>query len=208
MKRKPTEVRQAEIVEAAMRIIASKGAKRFTAQLIADEVGMTAGAIFRHFANMDEIVEAVVDRMEAVLFEGFPPAAEDPWDRLRAFFEHRVRVMVNHPDISKILLSDHLSHLGGEKPDARVKELKRRSRQFVAQCLQDAADRGAMANGVTVNGATILVLGAILAVGHATTRVADESETDGLTTEVWSAIEKMRREPDRENEPQRGGHPR
>lgn len=192
MKRKPTEVRQSEIVEAAMRVIAAKGAKHFTAQHIADEVGMTAGGLFRHFSSMDEIVEAVVDRMEDILFEGFPPTDEEPWDRLRAFFDRRVQVMVEHPDISKILLSDHLAHLGGDRPFKRVKELKRRSRQFVTQCLKEAADNGAMVSGVSVNAATVMVLGAVLAVGHATIRVTDETQTRQLTGEVWRAIEKMR----------------
>ncbi|MFO8071763.1 MAG: TetR/AcrR family transcriptional regulator [Polyangia bacterium] len=192
MKRKPTEVRQAEIVEAAMRIIVAKGARRFTAQLIADEVGMTAGGIFRHFSSMDEIVDAVLDRMEEVLFQGFPPSAEDPWDRLKEFFEHRVQVMVEHPDISRILLSDHLAHLGDGKPASRVERLKRRSRRFVTRCLQEAAASGAMASDVSVNAATVMVLGAILAVGHSTTRVADETETKQLTAEVWRALEKMR----------------
>lgn len=195
VRRKPTEVRQAEIVEAAMRIIASKGAKRFTARLIAEDVGVTAGAIYRHFSGMDEIVEAVIERTEAILFDGFPPAAADPWERLRAFFLRRVQVMVEHPDISKMLLSDHLAHLGGDRPWTRVRGMKRRSREFVGQCLQEAADHGAMADDVSVSAATVLVLGAILAVGHATTRVADEAETNQMAAEVWSAIEKLHRVP-------------
>lgn len=195
MKRKPTEVRQAEIVEAAMKIIAAKGGKRFTAQHIADEVGMTAGGIFRHFSSMDEIVEAVLDRMEEILFEGFPPSSQDPWGRLREFFGHRVQVMAEHTNISRILLSDHLAHLGGDKPAARVKELKLRSRKFVTECIEEAAKSGVLANNVSVNAATVLVLGAILAVGHSTTRVSNEVEIERLTAEVWSAIERMRREP-------------
>jgi AcrR family transcriptional regulator len=208
MKRKPTDVRQAEIVEAAMTVIAAKGAKRFTAQLIADEVGMTAGGLFRHFSSMDEIVEAVLDHMEGILFEGFPPSAADPWCRLRTFFEHRIQVIVDHPDISRILLLDPLSHLGGEKPAARVKALKRRSQGFVARCLQEAADGGTMASDVSVNAATVIVLGAVLAVGHATTSATDGKDTKRLTAEVWSVIEKMRHVPITDSQRQKEGHRR
>jgi AcrR family transcriptional regulator len=191
MKRKPTEVRQAEIVEAAMQIIASKGAKSFTAQLIADEVGMTAGGIFRHFASMEEIVERIIDRMEDVLFDRFPPTADDPWHRLHEFFQRRIQAIAEHPDVSSMLLSDHLTHLGGERAAARVKELKQRSRDFISQCLQDAADSGAMAEDVSVNAATIIVLGSVFAVGHSTTHVADETVTKKLIAEVWRVIDKM-----------------
>jgi hypothetical protein len=130
--------------------------------------------------------------MEEILFEGFPPSAEDPWCRLRAFFEHRIQVIVDHPNISRILLLDPLSHLGGEKPAARVKALKRRSQKFVARCLHEAADGGTMASDVSVEAATVIVLGAILAVGHATTSATDGKDTKRLTAEVWSVIEKMR----------------
>lgn len=175
-----------------MKIIATGGCKRFTAQVIADEVGMTAGGLFRHFKNMDEILDAVVDQMETVLFESFPPLHEAPWLRLHAFFCRRLQVIVDHPHISRLLLSDHIFHLGGGAAVARVKVLKQRSRTFVSRCFQEAADRGELASDVSVGAATVIVLGAILTVGRAAIRGRDDGELEKLSIEVWSAIERMR----------------
>jgi AcrR family transcriptional regulator len=43
MPRKTMSDRQAQIVDVAMRIIATQGVRRFTAQLLATEIGITAG---------------------------------------------------------------------------------------------------------------------------------------------------------------------
>ena len=109
MKRNTMSERQAQIVDVAMRIIATKGARRFTAQLLATEIGVTAGAVYRHFESMEAIVDAVVERIGAILFEGFPPEAPDPIDRLGLFFRCRTRTILANPHLSRMLLSDHLS---------------------------------------------------------------------------------------------------
>ena len=84
--RKPTTIRRAQIVDAALRIIASHGSRKFTAQLLGKEVGVTAGAIFRHFQTMNDIVEAVIESIETIIFEDFPPKEADPVKRLGIFF--------------------------------------------------------------------------------------------------------------------------
>jgi len=194
-KRKSTEIRQTEIVDAAMHIIANRGTKKFTAQLIASEVGVTPGAIFRHFGSMDEIVAAVIDRMESILFDGFPPTDEQPLERLGAFFRRRIQAIAEHADVSRLLLSDHMAHVGGEKSAARIDELKKRSQRFVRQCLRQAAEAGELSDGVSLEAASVIVLGSVLAVGHSATRASSKTAIRKLSAEVWGAIERMLRPP-------------
>jgi AcrR family transcriptional regulator len=195
MKRKSTETRQTEIVDAAMHIIATKGTKKFTAQLVANEIGVTPGAIFRHFGSMDEIVDAVIDRMESLLFEGFPPTAEDPLERLGVFFRRRVQAIAEHADVSRLLLSDHMAHVGGEKSAARIKELKKRTQKFVRQCLRQAADAGEMSDEIGVEAASMVVMGSVLAIGHSTPGAASKKAIRELSDEIWRALETMLRPP-------------
>ena len=46
------------------------------------EVGLSTGAIFRHFASLDALLEAIVTRVEAVLAATYPPADLPPRERL------------------------------------------------------------------------------------------------------------------------------
>jgi len=195
LQRKRTALRQNEIVESAMVIIAELGARRFTAQLLAERIGITQGAIFRHFDSMDAIVLAVVDRIEELLFAGFPPEAADPIERLGVFFRQRVRTIARIPAISPLMLSDHLAHVGSGASAERLTEFKHRSREFVRATLTEAADKGSLRGVAGVEEGTILVLGAILALGHTGTRVAERPGLERLSERVWATLETTLRGP-------------
>jgi len=178
-----------------LQIIATRGSRRFTAQLLAAEVGLTGGAIYRHFKSMDAIVNAVVDRVGSILFEGFPPQSPDPIERLKAFFYSRARTVLGNPCISRLLLSDHLAQAGDLAQSKRLDEFKRRSQTFVSECLSEARDSGLLADGMSPRAGAIIVLGSILAISHADARIADGAQPERLFDDVWFAIERMLRRP-------------
>jgi len=191
--RKSTDVRQCEIVDAAMRIIAMEGSRCFTAKNIATEIGITSGAVFRHFATMDAIADAVIDRMEAILFEGFPPVDADPLKRLELFFKNRIRVILEYRHVSRMLLSDHLKETAGSKRVRRVEGFKVRSRGFVKECLTSAREEGLLIGAGPEEG-SILVQGAILALVNASARPGGNEGLEQLSKRVWSLLDRMFRD--------------
>jgi AcrR family transcriptional regulator len=193
--------RQAQIVDVAMRIIATQGARRFTAQLLATEIGITAGAIYRHFESMEAIVDAVVERVGAILFEGFPPQASDPIERLKRFFQQRTRTILANPHLSRMLLSDHLSQAAGPAQARRLAEFKRRSRTFVVGCLREAEQDGTLSVGIAPEAGAVIVLGSILSLAHATPRITSGARIERLADEVWVAIERTLRASSPSGEP-------
>ena len=68
--RKPAAERRQEITLAVLRIIGERGLTSLTTATLAEEVGVTTGALFRHFASFDEILRETVRhgirRMESV----------------------------------------------------------------------------------------------------------------------------------------------
>jgi AcrR family transcriptional regulator len=189
--RKATDIRQREIVKATTRIVANEGPRHFTAQRLADEVGITSGAVFRHFESMAAIIDQVAAQIGEILAEDFPVEISDPVERLRLFFLNRTRTIVKHPHISKLLLSDHLAQVGGSKSGDRLGRFKRRSRNFVVQCLSEAQLEGKLAPGVKPEPAALVVLGAILALSHTGTRAVRSAETERLSSDVWSTLEAL-----------------
>jgi len=186
-------VRRREIADAALRIIADKGLGRFTALAIAREIGITDGALFRHFATKEEIVLAAIDRVEEILFEGFPPAREDPLERLGAFFQQRVEAIAQHPGVSRLVHSEDLARAG---PPAGVKRLagfKERSSGFVRACLEEAASRGLLAKDVGVGEAQVLVMGAIMALALSPRVAAPGGRVERLAGRVWGVLERLLR---------------
>lgn len=186
--RKPTEVRRTEIADAAMRVIAAQGARHFTARALAQEVGITDGAVFRHFATMEAVVAAVVGRIETVLFSAPLPTQADPVERLGAFFRARVAALAAHPHLARLLFSDHLAQLGGPGQARRIEDFKARTRRFIASCLEEARERGLLAEGVGPREGAVIVQGAVFALGHGGGGGAEKD-----TKAVWKALETLLR---------------
>jgi hypothetical protein len=140
---------------------------------------------------MDGVVDAIVTRVGEILFESFPPQAEDPIERLRLFFFRRVKTIFENPHISQLLLSDHLAQAGGPAQARRLDEFKQRSQAFVVDCLRKARVAGLSANGMSAEAGAVMVIGAILALSHATPRVVGKAQCLRLSEEVWAGIERM-----------------
>lgn len=109
MQRLELSDRQTQSVEFAIQLLATRGARRFTVARLAPEFTVARGAIYRHFVNMEAVFDAVIERIEHVLFERFPPESTDPLERLECFFFHRTRSVAAHQHISHLLLSYHLA---------------------------------------------------------------------------------------------------
>ena len=188
--RKPAGSRRREIADAALKVIAEQGLARFTSVAIAREVGVSDAALFRHFATKEDIVLAVIDRVEEVLFSGFPPAGPDPIARLGLFFQHRIGVTRAHPGVARLVGSEQLAQAAPPDGVARVAEFRRRSRSFVRGCLAEAHRDGLLAEGVGPEEATVLVLGALLALAHAPPGPRPRAR---LPERVWAVLERVLR---------------
>ena len=100
MTRQKTLVRQHQIIEAARDLIATKGMDGVTIDAIAEEVGLTEGAIYRHFTSKHQILSLLVDDIESNLLD-------------------TVRVALGHGDSAveslEHILEAHLSDVEGRR---------------------------------------------------------------------------------------------
>ncbi|HDH53599.1 MAG TPA: TetR/AcrR family transcriptional regulator, partial [Nitrospirae bacterium] len=55
------KTRRAQIVQAALRIIGSRGVGALTTAAIAKEVGISEANLYRHFENKEEILNAMTE---------------------------------------------------------------------------------------------------------------------------------------------------
>ncbi len=78
------------ILEEALRLFSEKGIKETTIRDIARAVGITEGAIYRHFESKDQIVYELFERYSGKLYEAISRAIEKHKDR-----EERFRAVVS-----------------------------------------------------------------------------------------------------------------
>jgi AcrR family transcriptional regulator len=66
--RKDTLIRQKEIVSAARKLIVKYGSEHVTVRRVAREIGVSEGAIYKHFKSKREILSFLIDDIETTLF--------------------------------------------------------------------------------------------------------------------------------------------
>lgn len=103
-RRKSAADRKAEIVDTVIQLSATMGPDRVTTQHLADAVGVTQPAIFRHFGTKAEIWDAVSERIVTDI-EGITRTAGDALDGLRDYVKNFVGLVKWRPALPSILHS-------------------------------------------------------------------------------------------------------
>lgn len=117
------EDRQEEIIKAAVELAGDRGVDSVTTQDMATAVGVTQGAIFRHFPTKDMIWLGVVHWVRGRLMGVVDMAADQGTDALdsleKMFFAH-LGFVDKVPAIPKLVFTDQLL-----KKNPKIKELIR-----------------------------------------------------------------------------------
>src|SRR3954454_7854039 len=97
--------RRAEVVEAAMRVLAGGGAD-FGIEQVAVEAGVTKPVLYRHFSDKADLVEAMGERATEILLERLIPALnseEAPLPRIRKSIDAFFGTLEEFPNLYWVL---------------------------------------------------------------------------------------------------------
>lgn len=116
-----TEIRQEQITQAALSLIASDGLKGLSVARIALRVGIVPSAIYRHFKSKDEVIDGVLDFIQDRLLGNVDAVCvetRDPLERLRLLLMRHVKLIRENQAIPRIIFSEDVY---GGHPDRRAK---------------------------------------------------------------------------------------
>ncbi len=173
--------RRAQIADAALRIIGRQGARALTAATLAEEVGVTPGALYRHFGSLDEILTVAVDRAVQAVEATFPPADLPARERLCRLTTARVALIRRTPGLAWLLLSDQV-YLSVPAPAVeQLRALVGRSRAFLRTAVLEAQAEGSLRPEVDPGVVLTLLSGTVHALAgargvHAQTNDSSDAE--------------------------------
>jgi AcrR family transcriptional regulator len=159
--RKPAAERRLEIGEAVLRIVGRQGVTALTTANLAEEVGLTTGALFRHFPTLDDVLREAVrqglERMEAT----FPDGALSPLDRIAALARNRVAILSRDPGLAWLVRSEQaLLMLPRDAVDS-LQDFVSRSRQFLLEAIQDGVRERSIRRDIEPEALLVSVAGTI-----------------------------------------------
>ena len=109
--KKGTEIRREEIILAALTLVANQGVKSMTVERISSIVGIVPSAIYRHFNNKSEILEAVVgligERMKNNVIEVNKENSNSLY-AIRKLLMRQVQLIMEFSAIPQILFSEEV----------------------------------------------------------------------------------------------------
>lgn len=157
------EERQEEIVQVALKLAAERGVDEVTTQDMASAMGLTQGAIFRHFPAKDDIWFAVMQWIRERLMKVVGSAAEsgsDPLDALEKMFFAHIAFIAKHPAIPRLLFSEHL-HRKSSKLKSLIQEIITGYETKIASLLAAAKAQGLAREELDEQSAATLYIGMI-----------------------------------------------
>ncbi|MEE9389233.1 MAG: TetR/AcrR family transcriptional regulator [Paracoccaceae bacterium] len=110
-KRKSGVERKSEIVDTAIGIASELGPDRLTMQHLADKIGISQPAIFRHFPTKSDVWQSVAERIAQLLqgaAKGAGRAGQSPAQQLKSQVAAQLGFIQNNPAIPAILFSREL----------------------------------------------------------------------------------------------------
>lgn len=158
-RRRSSEVRQAELIEAALAIIANQGIAALTTRSLSEHVGLTTGAIFRHFPSIDAVLDAVAVRVETVLDATYPPADLGPRERLERFVEARSVAVGREVGILRLVPSEQFMLALPAGAVSRLAGCVQKTTAFVRKCVREGQAARVFRTDVDANALAVVVMG-------------------------------------------------
>ncbi|WP_417614133.1 TetR/AcrR family transcriptional regulator [Parasphingorhabdus sp.] len=156
-----SDQRRDATVEAVVALAASSNPADLTTAQIGAHMGVTQGALFRHFSNKQEIWTAVMDWTATNLLARLDRIETDnPIDGLEAMFTAHVEFVIANPGIPPIMFGE-LQRSGETPAKVRLQELMAGYGARLAAKLTAAKAAGLVARDIDIPAAAILFLGII-----------------------------------------------
>ena len=159
----PAEKRRVVIIEAVIELAGEQNPNDITTAAIAKRMGLTQGALFRHFSNKDAILQAVMEWVTERLLSRIEKAiqpAPSPLAALQAMFTAHVEFVVEHPGVPRILFGE-LQRAEETAPKRIVQTLLRRYGELLHRLIEQGKACGELDSHLDTEATVILFIGTL-----------------------------------------------
>lgn len=158
-----TDERQREIVAAVLALASERGPDAITTQAIADRIGVTQGALFRHFPDKEAIWLAVYVWIRESLGAAFAIAVDKPRSplaKIEAAFLAHVAFIAANPGVPRVMFHE-LQYPGDSPVRAEVRAMITTYRKRLALLFTQAKAAGELPADLDAALAPVLFIGAV-----------------------------------------------
>ncbi|MFH1032811.1 MAG: TetR/AcrR family transcriptional regulator [Chloroflexota bacterium] len=159
----PTTVRQKQIVAAARKLIAKYGSEHLTVRRIAKEIGVSEGAVYRHFRSKADVLSFLIEDVENTLLaevEASYSSASNTLEALENIIAGHISAVEQRKGITFQVIAEVVS-LGNKKLNAKTSGAIAKYIGRIREILSEGVETGTIRSDIDVDTAATLFFGMI-----------------------------------------------
>ncbi len=160
--RKHTEIRRKQIVDAARKIIVKYGSENITLKRIAEEVGISQAAIYRHFRSKQELLFLLIDSIEENLMGEMAIEAGNraPLEFLEGALRSHISAVRRRYGVFFPVVAEIVS-LGDKKLNRRISETLSKYTYSIKNIMDEGVKTGDIRANIDTERTAMLLFGAV-----------------------------------------------
>ena len=161
MARETTDIRQEQIKKAVLEIIADEGLHNISTRNLAKKIGLTEGAIFRHFQTKRDIIKGIMDDVENDLIgslRNIVLKADKAEDKLFNYLCRNVKYLKENRGIT-ILLFTEATHLGDKQLKEKLNQILTEQKQFIIKIVKEGIAEGVWDKNINAEDVAVIYMG-------------------------------------------------
>ena len=163
VKHKNTEVRRKQIIDAARKLIIRRGSEHVTVRGIAKTVGISEGAIYRHFKSKRDILSLLADDIENNLLEDLAEASthgNTPIEVLDGILRSHLSAIEKRRGVSFQVIAEIIS-LGDKGLNRKISDNISKYINRLAEILSHGVKSGEVREDIDLKAAAFILFGTI-----------------------------------------------
>jgi AcrR family transcriptional regulator len=164
MVRLNTRERQKQIINASIEIIKDRGIQNLTMQKIAERIGITEQAVYRHFSSKLEILIAIVRYFDVCCSDidcpGLSEEALCAVRKIERMGQNHLNYFHNHPAVATVIFSEEIFQNEKELAEVVTSALERRLNKM-ARLIEKGQVNGEFNNWISAEHMAHMLLGSM-----------------------------------------------
>ncbi|WP_457618512.1 TetR/AcrR family transcriptional regulator [Lutibacter sp.] len=161
MLRLSTETRQAQIKEATLEIISNEGLAKLSIKNLAAKVGVSEGAIYRHFKSKKDILLSIVEDVYTNLVVNQKEIANSKMVtsiKLYTFFCKQIQYLIHNKGVT-ILLFSEATHTNDSNLKEKLLKILKAQKTLLIQIVQEGISHDLWNKNIDVNDFATIYMG-------------------------------------------------
>lgn len=151
-------------MEAATNRISTFGIQNLTTKRLAEDIGLSEPALYRHFKSKNEILLSLLEyfktemktRIQSLVFKSTDTAG----DKLRAIFLSQLKAFTNKPAIVSVIFAEGIFHFE-ESLSSKVAEIMDMMQAFVIANVEEGQKNNQYNKLISASTLTTIIIGAM-----------------------------------------------